>query len=303
MADPNVQAPVDDTATPATSVPSPAPESGNEGANNLPNTQVEETTPQKLEGESGDENLSVEELKQKYSASSKEARLLKEEKELEARKVEELQQELLATVTESKETFTKYLDRKGLSPAEREEYLRIYDTQISKGQEPTIPQATEPPVVPSTPPVNPVRESWMREMDQERFAKIEAQRKASQEFLADPENKELDQSTLKAIWALAEHYDSKQGLKPEDAIKAAKRAILQSEEIKNEGYVEGVRDAYVGGVSKGVSGSSASKGSAFSLPKKDEAFVNAEIQNRGLTGQQAEDFKRDYALRLQRKKE
>jgi hypothetical protein len=108
---------------------------------------VEETTPQKLEGESGDENLSVEELKQKYSASSKEARLLKEEKELEARKVEELQQELLATVTESKETFTKYLDRKGLSPAEREEYLRIYDTQIAKGEEPTVPQATELPTV------------------------------------------------------------------------------------------------------------------------------------------------------------
>ena len=295
MADQDTQVPAQ-AATPVNEDSSPAPESSNEEANNLPVTQAEETSEEK--------EPTVEELKEKYAASSREARLLKEEKELEERKARQLQEDLLSVVTESRETFDKYLDKQGLSPTEKDYYLNIYDTQIDKGQKPTVPnpQATER-AIPSMPPVNPVRESWMREMDQERATKIEAQRKASQEFMADPSNKELDQPTLSAIWAQAEYFDTKRGLRPDEALKAARRLVVESESLKDEGYIEGVRDAYVGGVNKGVSGGSGVKGSAFTLSKKGEAFVSTEIRDRGLTGQAAEDFRRAYALREQRSKE
>lgn len=310
MADPNAtQDPAVNAATPDVSVSSPATEGGKEEANNLPQPQAEGGQPQDLG--SGDEDLSVEELKKKYSESSKEARLLKEEKEREAEKarqeslkVRQLQEDFLSVITESKETFERYLDKQGLSPADKEQYLAMYDTQIAKGQQPTAPspQATGVATQP-LPPVNPLRESWMRDMDREWNTKVEARSKASQEFLADPANKDLDEMTLSVIWTQAEYYDVKHGMKPDEALKAARRAVLETESIKDEGYIEGVRDTYVGGISKGVSGSSGAKGSAFTLSKKDEAFVNAEIQNRGLTGQEAESFRKDYALRVQRSKE
>lgn len=327
MPDPNTtQDPAVDAATPDVSATPPASESGKGEAAQVPSSQTESGSEpsgddsqnvSSSSSEPSDENLTVEELRKKYSESSKEARLRKEEAELanrrveeETRKTQQLQENLLSVITENRDTFERYLNNQGFSPAEKEQYLNYYDTQIAKGEQPTAPgqapvsqQATETPQSPSTPPANPVRERWMREKDQEEATKIAERQKASKEFLEDPSNKELDQVTLNAIWNQAEYLDTKHGSPPAEALKSARRLVVEADSLKDEGYVEGLRDAYVGGVSKGVSGGSSSKGSAFTLSKKDQAFVEAEIADEGLTGQAAEDFRRQYALRVQKAKE
>ena len=319
MADPNaVQDPAQDAATPDVSVSSPAPEDSKEEPKQESQPQVESDDNQDVDP--GDADLSVEELKKKYSESSKEARLRKEEAELansraeqESQKLRELQEDFLSVITESRETFQKYLDNKGFSPAEKEQWLGYYDTQIAKGEQPAAPsqqpqpqfqgqQATVPSQVPST-PMDRIRRMWMSEKDQEMARKVRERDDATQAFLADPRNKELDKVTLNAIWSQAEYFDVKKGLKPKEALEAARRVVVEAESIKDEGYVEAVRDSYTPGVSKGVSGGGGSKGSAFKLSKKDQAFVETEIANEGLTGQAAEDFRRAYALRVQQAKE
>lgn len=267
---------------------SPAPESGKEEANNLQSSQ---------EG-----TRDVEELRQKYSASSKEARLLKEEKERESARAEQLQQELLATVTKDRKTFEEYLDNKGLTPEEKVYYMGIYDTQVAPQKESTTPQATEPSVLPSTHP-DPLRESWMRQKDQEVLAKFEAQKKASQEFFDREDNLDLHPSAKRAIIAQAEYNDEVLGMSPSEALENARKIILTPEQISDEGYVEAIKDS-VTMPNRGLSGSgSKSKGSAFTLPRKHQAFVDAEIQKRGMNEKEAEEYRRNYALRLARKSE
>lgn len=290
--DPQIE---ESAATPETpSESSPAVESSNEDA--------------KKEGSQTEgKDLSVEELREKYSASSKEARLLKEEKEREMRRAEELQQELLAAVTKDRPTFETYLDNKGLTPDEKVYYMSIYDTQIApqKGNAETSPQATKQPeqVLPSTQPANPIRESWMSQKDQEVMAKFEAQVQASKEFFNRDDNKDLSPAARNAIVAQAEYFDIEKGMTPAEALAAARKVVLSPEEIQEEGYVEAVRDSMVG-ITRGVSGSgSGSKGSAFTLPKKHQAFVEQEIRNRGLKDKEAEEYRQAYALRLARKSE
>lgn len=295
----SVQAPGEQKAPEAspdkTSVSSPAPESGKEEANNLQKSQEEETE-------------SVEDLRQKYSASSKEARLLKEEKEKEAARAEQLQQELLATVTKDRGTFEEYLDNKGLTPEEKVYYMSVYDKQIApsrnKGETGVSQQASEDlqAVSPSSEqPVNPVREAWMNQKDQEMMAKFEAQKKASEEFFNREDNQDLHPAARKAIIAQAEYNDSVLGMTPAEALDNARKVILTPEQISEEGYVEAIRDT-VSAPSRSVSGSGGkSKGSAFTLPKKHQAFVDAEIQRRGLDDKQAEEYRKEYTLRLNRK--
>lgn len=284
-------------ATPdATSVSSPAPESGKEEANNLQSSQEEGTE-------------SVEELRQKYSASSKEARLLKEEKEREAARAEQLQQELLATVTKDRTTFESYLDNKGLTPEEKVYYMGIYDKQIApsreQGETGISQQASEQlqPVSPSSQPANPVREAWMTQKDQEVMVKFQAQQKASEEFFNRQDNQDLHPAARKAIIAQAEYNDMVLGMSPAEALENARKVILTPEQISEEGYVEAVRDS-ISAPSRAMSGTGGkSKGSAFTLPKKHQAFVDSEIQRRGMNDKEAEEYRRDYALRLARKSE
>lgn len=269
---------------------SPTPESGKDEANNLERSQGPDE---------------VEKLRRDYSASSKEARLQKEEKERAIERAEKLQQELLATVTRSRDTFQDYLESKGLSPEEKVYYMNIYDKEIAPKRGDTT-QARENLVqsIPSAPPVNPIRESWMSKIDQEMAAKYQAQKEAVDEFFSRDENKNLDPVEQQAIRTLAEALDVKHGYSPREALEAARKRVLSADEIREQGYIDGVRDSFVGGISRGVSGASGSnKGSAFTLPKKHQAFVDAEIQRKGLTGKAAEDYKRSYALKLARESE
>jgi hypothetical protein len=292
----NLQDPSVQEATPEeTSDPSPAPESGKEGA-----TTTESGQSSQVE----DKDLSVEELQKKYSASSKEARLLKEEKEREAKRAEQLQQELLSTVTKDRSTFESYLDNKGLSPEQKLYYMNVYDSEIApkKGQANESGKATENQEqgTPSPAPQNPIREQWMSKVDQEYQAKFEAQRQAAEEFFGSPENVELAPEEKKAIIAQAEMLDTKYGYSPQEALATARKRVLSPEEIKNEGYVDGIRDSLVGGVQRGVSGASPKKGSAFTLPKKHQKFVDGEIKRKGLTGKAADEYREAYALKLAR---
>ncbi len=308
--DPAVTADVT-TATPATEASSPTPESSKDEAK-LDQSQEQGSTqePSSSTPDSGDAELSVEELKQKYSASSKEARILKEEAELEKKRVKELEQELLATVTESRDTFEKYLDKKGLSPEERTNWLNYYDKEVAPSQsqateqgqsaQPQTPQ--QPPQFPSA-PMDPIRRSWVTEMDQKAKEKFETRQRASQEFLDAPENRELSKPALNAIWKYAEYLDEDKGLSPQEALQQARKYVVNIEESKDEGYVEGVRD-FASGVTRGVSGSGGkSKGSAFTLGKRDQAFVDAHCAKHGLTGQAREEFERAYALKVAKDKE
>lgn len=300
------------TATPVAEGSSPAPESSKDDAN-LDQSQGQGSTqePSSSKPDSTDADLSVEELKTKYSESSKEARIRKEEAEQERAKVRELEQELLATVTESRETFEKYLDKKGLSPEERTNWLNYYDKELAPNQKPQAtetgqpaqPQSPQLPQQPPSAPEDPIRRSWMKEMDAKAREKFEARQKASQEFMDTPENKELSKAALNAIWRYAEYLDEDKGLSPQEALQQARKYVVNIEESKDEGYVEGVRD-FASGVSRGVSGSgSKSKGSAFTLGKRDQAFVDAHCAKHGLTGQAREEFERAYALKVQRDKD
>lgn len=299
-------------ATPANEGSSPTPESSKDDAN-LDQSQEQGSTqePSSSKPSSADAELSVEELRTKYSESSKEARIRKEEAEQERARVKELEQELLSTVTESRETFEKYLDRKGLSPDERANWMNYYDTQLAPKEnsqatetgQPAQPQTPPQPQQPPSAPQDPIRKAWMDKMDQEAREKFEARQKASQEFMDTPENKELSKSALNAIWKYAEYLDEDKGLSPQEALQQARKYVVNIEESKDEGYIEGVRD-FASGVSRGVSGSgSKSKGSAFTLGKKDQAFVDTHCAKHGLTGQAKEEFERAYALKVAKNKE
>lgn len=284
--DPQIEESVATPETPSES--SPAVESSNEDAKKKEGSQTE------------GKDLSVEELREKYSASSKEARLLKEEKE-------QIQRELLATVTKSREIFEGYLDGKGLTPEEKIYYMNIYDSEVApqQGNAQNTPQATKQQgqTLPSTQSANPIRESWMSQKDQEVMAKFEAQAQASREFFNRDENKDLTPVARNAIVAQAEYFDLEKGMSPSEALNAARRVVLSPEEIQEEGYVEAVRDSMIG-VNRGMSGSgSGMKGTAFTLPKKHQAFVEQEIRNRGLKDKEAEEYRQAYALRLARKSE
>lgn len=284
-------------STEAPSDSSPALESGKEEANNLPESSQEEGLDE------------VEKLRRDYSASSKEARILKEEKERAEALLRDREEQLLNFAAKDKQTFQEYLDMRGLSPEEKAHWMNVYETQVEPTRKGTASgvsqQATEPqqPMAPLQPPANPIRESWMSKVDQEYAAKFQAQREASVEFFNREDMKEIDPIERQAIIAQAELFDLKYGYSPKEALEAARQRVLSPDEEKDRAYVEGVRDTFAGGISRGISGSGGKKGSAFTLPKKHQAFVEAEIQRKGLSGKQAEDYREAYALKVARDSE
>jgi len=288
--DPEVQTP----ATPEpVSEPSPAPESGNEGANNLKESQ-----------ERADSKLSYEELDEKYRNSSKESRKWKEEAEKKEALIEQAQKTLYSQVTKTRESWEDYLNDQNLSPEQKLYYMNIYDTEISPQK--SQAQVTEGVANQNLPsgsvqPMNPVRESWMAQKDQEVMDKMKAQKEASDEFFARPENESLSATAKQAIIANAEMLDLDYGFTPSEALVAARRRVLSPEEIANEGYVSGVRDAMSGGVSRGVSGGSSGTDRGVKLPPVHEQFINAEISRKGLSGKAADDYRAAYTQKVTQK--
>jgi hypothetical protein len=282
--------PVEQTATlQPTTEPSPSLESGNEGSLN-----------------SSQETESVD-WKKRYSDSSREVARIKEETENLRRQAEEAQSELLNQITKTREDYEEYIDKKELSPAEKEYYMNIYDTKIAPSKL-TSRQVTEPSGTPS--PSNdfipqqadPIREAWMNRLDSQEREKWQTQVSATRDFFGKEENRKLPLAVQESIRATAAMLDQEYGYKPVEALEVAKRRILDPESIRDEGYTEGIRDSMTGGITRGFSGGSAKSEETIKLPARDEAFIQAEALRKGLKGDAVNEFRRKYAERLAQKR-
>lgn len=247
---------------------------------------------------------------QRYSDSSREATKLREEKDSVAREAESARQELVGFVTKDRSRFEEYVDSKSLSPKEKEYYMNIYDTQIAptKGSSVSnnaiagVTDKLEKPNSPSVTPrevEDPFRESWMNRMDEQEKSKWNDQRNASIEFFAREENKQLPAPVLESIRATAAMLDEVYNYTPKEALEMARKRILNPDDIRDEGYAQAVRDSYTTrGISAGVIGGTSTAKNSIKLPSKDEAFVQLEIQRRGLKGDDAEKYRAAYAARV-----
>lgn len=282
---------VEETVTPETTTESSStPESGNEESAKL-----------SQEGENID-------WKKRYSDSSKEAARLKEEAERYKTLAEEQQQRLLLQITKDRDTYEEFIDEQGLSPQEKEYYMNIYDTQIAPSKLVSKKAVTEqtgstpsPSASPIPEPADPVRQAWMNRLDSQEREKWERQASATRDFFSREENKKLPYMVQESIRATAAMLDQEFGYEPEKALEVARKRILEPEALVDEGYNEGVRDAMVGGISRGISGGSARSEETIKLPPRDEAFVQLEAQRKGLKGDAIEELRRKYAERLAQK--
>lgn len=298
MADVDIegQSPVGETATskPTTEVSS-APEGGNEISPNEP--QENQETQEQVD------------WKKRYSDSSKEAQRLREEAEAAKRLLAEQQEKFLQVVTKDRETYEDFINEQGLSPQEKEYYMNIYDTRIApsklvnkQGKATETPSGTPSPSPEAMPmPTDPIRESWMNRLDAQERAKFEAQTAASREFFSREENKKLPPMVQESIKATAAMLDQEFGYEPKDALETARKRLLEPEALRNEGYAEGVRDSFGSGVSRGISGGMARTEESVKLPPKDEAFIQLEIERKGLKGDAAKKLREAYAERLARR--
>lgn len=277
------QAETPETATES----SPTPESGNEES---PNETQEESV----------------DWKKRYSDSSREAARLREEAEKNKRLADDYQQKLLSRITRSREDYEEFINEQGLSPQEKQYYMNIYDSQIAPAKSTETRAVTETeagtpsPSIPQEQPqqVDPFREAWMNRMDEEERERFETQRKATTEFFTREENVKLPPTVQESIRITAAMLDQEFGYSPNEALEVARKRILDPEAIKEEGYTEGVKDSLTGGITRGVSGGSAKSEETVKLPAKDEAFVQLEIQRKGLKGDAVNEFRRKYAERL-----
>jgi len=267
---------VDSVATetqPATQTPSPAPEGSNEG-----NQETQEAS-------------KTVDWEKRYSDSSRENSRISSE-------MKELQSEFLSFVTRDRGTFEQYVSSKGLAPEENKYWMDYYDTQIAPSSAPKVTEDTQTPTQPVTPPVNPIRESWMRDMDRQVLAKREERATAAEEFWTKPENKSLPENVATSINALAFALDEEYNFAPNEALMEARRRILSPEAIQEEGYAQGVKDSMTGGFTRGFSGGSEKGDTKDKLPSKEEAFVQSEVSRKGLNEEQEKVLRKQIAERL-----
>lgn len=270
--------------------PSPEPGLGNEGE---PKNQEDQK----------DWKAEYDTVKERYSGSSRENDKLKTENTKLEEAKDSSEKELLSIVTESRETFEKYVNSKGFSPEDKEHYMNVYDSQIAPSKLINTPVATETTTDNPTPPIelpkrNPYRENWMNRLDILEQEKFEEQSRASKDFFEDPINKELPFSVRESIKSTAAMLDQEYNYTPADALAAAKKRILDPEAIRNEGYAAGVQDSMTGGISRGTLGGGAKATEQTRLPKKDEAFIQQEVNRKGLNAEAAEKLRKEYAKRL-----
>jgi len=274
----------------------------------------EATTESSSTLESGNEenaNLSQEvenvDWKKRYSDSSKEAARLKEEAERYKQLAEEHQQRLLAQITKTRETYEEFINEQGLSPQEKEYYMNIYDTQIAPSKllnenNNAVTEQTGSTPAPSLDQIprqeDPVRQAWMNRLDSQERERWEEQANATREFFSREENKKLPPLVQESIRATAAMLDQEFGYKPAEALAVARKRLLEPESLIDEGYNEGVRDTMVGGISRGIAGGSARSEETIKLPPRDEAFIQAEAQRKGLKGEAVNELRRKYAERL-----
>lgn len=284
---------VEETTTPkSTTEVSPAPEGGNE---------ISPSEPQETQ-----ETQEEVDWKKRYSDSSKEAKRLREEAEAAKRLLEEQQAKLVQVITKDRDTYEDFINEQGLSPQEKEYYMNIYDTKIAPSKLANSKGATETTANTPTPsssevmprPQDPIRESWMNRLDAQERQKFQAQAEATREFFSREENEKLPIMVQESIKATAAMLDQEFGYEPKEALQVARKRILDPEALRNEGYAEGVKDSLSGGVSRGVSGGNARTEESIKLPSKDEAFVQLEIERKGLKGDAAKQFREAYAERL-----
>lgn len=283
--------PVEETATlNPTTEPSPSPESGNEGSPNL-----------SQEAESVD-------WKKRYSDSSREAARIKEEAETYRQQAEEAQAKLLNQITKTRDTYEEFINEQELSPQEKEYYMNIYDTKIapSKLTKGAVTEQTAGTPTPSRDFIpqqaDPIRESWMNRLDSQERERWEAQVSATRDFFGREENKKLPAAVQESIRATAAMLDQEFGYKPTEALEVARKRILDPEAIRDEGYTEGVRDSLTGGITRGFSGGSAKSEETIKLPAREEAFIQAEAQRKGLKSNEVNELRRKYAERLAQKR-
>jgi len=282
------KSPVDETVTSSsTTESSSTPEGGNEDSPNL--TQ--------------DDSV---DWKKRYSDSSKEAARIKEEAETYRRQAEDAQSKLLNRITKTREDYEEFVNEQGLSPQEKEYYMNIYDTKIAPSK--LTSKVTEKPA--GTPPpsdglvpqqVDPIRQSWMNRLDSQERDKWEMQVSATRDFFSREENQKLPNTVQESIRATAAMLDQEFGYKPQEALEVARKRILDPEAIRDEGYTEGVRDSMTGGITRGFSGGSAKSEETIKLPARDEAFIQSEVQRKGLKGEAVNELRRKYAERLAQK--
>lgn len=274
--------------------PTPTPEGGKVVAN--------ETVP--AAGEDVDYKTSYEETAKKYSESSREAQRLNEIARAQEAKI-------LKYAMKSRETFIEYLDEKELSPEQRETALKLYDeqeAQKAKAKEnPTqdVPQqGKEKEVETQLPTIDPYTKRALDRLAEEEKRKDEERQSITDEFFSKEENKNLPDWKLDAIAKLVSRYDYEEGLAPREAFNKAVEEVLGKERMleakNNENYIDGIKDALLGGVMSAAPTSNSSKSgySLAGLPKEDRAFVEAYIQNKGLNSEQAQDYIRRYTERL-----
>jgi len=282
------KSPVDETVTSSSATESSStPEGGNEDSPNL--TQ--------------DDSV---DWKKRYSDSSKEAARIKEEAETYRRQAEDAQSKLLNRITKTREDYEEFVNEQGLSPQEKEYYMNIYDTKIAPSK--LTSKVTEKPA--GTPPpsdglvpqqVDPIRQSWMNRLDSQERDKWEMQVSATRDFFSREENQKLPNTVQESIRATAAMLDQEFGYKPQEALEVARKRILDPEAIRDEGYTEGVRDSMTGGITRGFSGGSAKSEETIKLPARDEAFIQSEVQRKGLKGEAVNELRRKYAERLAQK--
>lgn len=244
---------------------------------------------------------------QRYSDSSREALRLKEEKESIAQEAEEARRDLMTFVTKDRSRFEEFIDSKVRSPKEKEHYMNIYDTQIAptKGSDSSnkalagVTDRLEDKTAPAVPQrEDPFRESWMSRMDEQEKSKWTEQYNASKDFFNREENKNLPPQVQESIKTTAAMLDEVYSYTPKEALEAARKRILSPDDIQDEGYVQAVKDSYRGGISRGVVGATSVSKDRVRLPAADEAFVQLEIQRRGLSGEKAEQYRESYAARI-----
>jgi hypothetical protein len=244
--------------------------------------------------------------KTRWQASSEEARRLVRERDEYQKRVEDLTDSTLRFVTRDRQTFEGYLDTQGLSQDEKQQYLTAYDSQYM------APPTNQAPPAQQTPPgmqgekpapqMDPYKERVLDEAADKLRRQVETRRMATQEFLENQENKQLSTETLRAIWPLAFKLETEDGLDPKTAIGRAKNIIVGQDDVQSEGYAQGLSDALLGLGSQGVSGGSQGSRKNDQLPPAHEQFVRSHIQNEGLEGKAAEDFRRRYVERLASKR-
>lgn len=273
----------------------PTPESGK--------VEKSETVP--AAGDNVDYKSQSEELTKKYSESSKEAQRLNEIAKAQEAKI-------LKYAMKSRDTFVEYLDEKELSPEQRETALKLFDEQKAKEakaketSKEEVPQQGKEEVTIETPPTaDPYSKRALERLANEEKRKDEDREAIVTEFFSKEENKNLPKWKLDAITSLVAQYDYDEGMAPRDAFNKAVEEVLGKERMLEakgeENYINGIKDALMGGVVNAAPTSSSKAGySLGNLPKEHKEFVEAYIQNKGLNAEQAQDYIKKYTERLNR---